>query len=96
VFNSGLLADPRPGARFDYAPADADLVGRALAIKEVCRGHGVPLRAAAVQFPLTHPAVTSVLVGARNPAEVEDAVRMAAVAVPAGLWSDLRSEGLIR
>jgi D-threo-aldose 1-dehydrogenase len=96
VFNSGLLADPRPGARFDYAPADADLVGRALAIKEVCRGHGVPLRAAAVQFPLTHPAVTSVLVGARNPAEVEDAVGMAAVAVPAGLWSDLRSEGLIR
>ncbi|GIE30403.1 oxidoreductase [Actinoplanes italicus] len=96
VFNSGLLADPRPGARFDYAPADERLIERALAIQEVCRGHGVPLRAAAIQFPLTHPAVTSVLVGARNPAEVEDAVRMAAVPIPGTLWPDLRSEGLIR
>ncbi|WP_433796274.1 aldo/keto reductase [Actinoplanes sp. CA-252034] len=96
VFNSGLLADPRPGARYDYAPADAHLVDRALAIHQVCRRHGVPLRAAAIQFPLTHPAVTCVLVGARNPAEVEDAVRMAAVDVPAALWPDLRSEGLLR
>ena len=95
VFNSGLLADPRPGARFDYVPAEPQLVERALALRAVCDRHGVPLRAAAIQFPLTHPAVTCVLVGARSPAEVEDAVRMAAVTIPGTLWSDLRCEGLI-
>jgi D-threo-aldose 1-dehydrogenase len=95
VFNSGLLADPRPGARYDYQPAGAALIERALAVQAVCERHGVPLRAAAIQFPAEHPAVTCVLVGARSPAEVEDAVRMAALPIPAGLWSDLRNEGLI-
>jgi D-threo-aldose 1-dehydrogenase len=95
VFNSGLLADPRPGAPFDYLPAGADLLDRALAVQAVCARHGVPLRAAAIQFPLTHPAVSCVLVGARSPAEVTDAVQMAAVVIPAVLWEDLRAEGLI-
>lgn len=89
VFNSGLLADPRPGATYDYGPADPRLVERALAIQAVCERHGVPLRAAALQFPLTHPAVTSVLVGARSPEEVEDAVAMASVEIPGQLWADL-------
>ena len=96
VFNSGLLADPRPGASFDYAPAEPRLVARALALRAVCERHRVPLRAAAIQFPLTHPAVTCVLVGARTPTEVGDAVRMSAVSIPGTLWADLRSEGLIR
>jgi D-threo-aldose 1-dehydrogenase len=95
VFNSGLLADPRPGAPFDYAPAGPDLLDRALAVRAVCDRHGVPLRAAAIQFPFTHPAVSCVLVGARSPAEVTDAVRMAGVVIPAVLWKDLRAEGLI-
>jgi D-threo-aldose 1-dehydrogenase len=95
VFNSGLLADPKPGATFDYAPADAEMLDRALVLKDVCERHGVPLRAAALQFPLRNPAVVCVLVGARSPAEVKDAVRMAAVTVPAALWHDLRTEGLI-
>ena len=95
VFNSGLLADPRPGATYDYAPAPAELLDRALAIRRVCERHGVPLRAAAIQFPLTHPAVVSVLVGGRSPAEVADAVAMSSVPVPGALWSDLRTEGLL-
>jgi D-threo-aldose 1-dehydrogenase len=95
VFNSGLLADPRPGASFDYAPAGREMLERALAVKAVCERHGVPLRAAAVQFPLTHPAVACVLVGARSPEEVEDAVRMSAVEIPGGLWRDLTAEGLL-
>lgn len=95
VFNSGLLADPRPGATFDYVPAPAGLVDRALAIQRVCTRHGVPLRAAAIQFPFTHPAVTCVLVGARTPDEVTDAVAMAGLPIPAVLWKDLRGEGLI-
>ncbi|WP_305784598.1 aldo/keto reductase [Symbioplanes lichenis] len=89
VFNSGLLADPRPGAPYDYQPATAAQLARALAVREVCERHGVPLRAAAIQFPLTHPAVASVLVGARSPEEVADAVRMARVPIPATLWTDL-------
>lgn len=95
VFNSGLLADPRPGATFDYVPADPELLDRALAIKAVCERHGVPLRAAAVQFPFTHPAVVSVLVGARSPEEVADAVRMCAVPIAPRLWRDLRADGLL-
>ncbi|MCO8275076.1 aldo/keto reductase [Actinoplanes sp. TRM 88003] len=95
VFNSGLLADPRPGARFDYVAADPELIERALAIRAVCERHGIPLRAAAIQFPATHPAVTTVLVGARSAAEVEDAARMAAVPIPPTLWADLRTEGLL-
>jgi D-threo-aldose 1-dehydrogenase len=95
VFNSGLLADPKPGATYDYVPAPPEVLDRALALRAVCARHGVPLRAAAVQFPLSHPAVACVLVGARSPEEVEDAVRMSAVDIPGALWRDMRSEGLI-
>ncbi|MEV6494118.1 aldo/keto reductase, partial [Actinoplanes sp. NPDC051633] len=95
VFNSGVLADPRPDATYDYAPAPAEVIERARAIAAVCARHGVPLRAAAIQFPLTHPAVASVLVGARSPAEVEDAVRMSRVPVKPALWADLRADGLL-
>jgi D-threo-aldose 1-dehydrogenase len=91
VFNSGLLADPRPGAAYDYLPADAATLDRALALRAVCDRHGVPLRAAALQFPFTHPAVTAVLVGARSPAEVDDAVRMSSVPIPDALWQELRT-----
>jgi D-threo-aldose 1-dehydrogenase len=89
VFNSGVLADPRPGATYDYGPADDRLIERARAIEKVCERHGVPLRAAAIQFPLTHPAVSCVLVGARSPEEVEDAAAMAALEIPSRLWADL-------
>jgi D-threo-aldose 1-dehydrogenase len=95
VFNSGLLADPKPGATYDYAPAPAGLLERALALRAACERHGVPLRAAAVQFPFSHPAVACVVVGARSPEEVEDAVRMSSVDIPDSLWHDLRAEGLI-
>jgi D-threo-aldose 1-dehydrogenase len=95
VYNSGVLADPGPGATYDYAPADPAVLTRARAIAEVCAGHGVPLRAAALQFPLGHPAVVSVLVGARSPAEVADAVAMAGAPIPGQLWRDLRRAGLL-
>jgi len=95
VYNSGILADPRPGAVYDYLPAGGDVLDRALALKAACERHGVPLRAAAVQFPLTHPAVTAVLVGARSPEEAGDAVRMASTRLPDRLWRDLRGAGLL-
>lgn len=91
VYNSGLLADPRPGAPFDYAPAPAGLVGRARQLGATCQRYGVPLRAAAMRFPAAHPAVATVLIGARSPEEVEDGVAMAAYDVPQALWDGLRA-----
>ncbi|MEV6212691.1 aldo/keto reductase [Kitasatospora sp. NPDC051914] len=95
VFNSGLLADPRPGATFDYAAAPDELLGRALELKEVCERHGVPLRAAALRFPFGHPAVASVLVGTRSAAEVRDAAAMLQHPVPGVLWAELKERGLL-
>jgi D-threo-aldose 1-dehydrogenase len=95
VFNSGLLADPRPGATFDYTPAPPELVARAEALAAVCARHGVPLRAAALAFPFGHPAVTSVLVGARSAAEVRDDVAMYGLPVPDDLWAELTAGGLL-
>jgi D-threo-aldose 1-dehydrogenase len=89
VFNSGLLADPRPGATFDYAPASAALLARARQLDALCDGFGVPLRAAALQFPLRHPAVTTVVVGARSPEEMQDNARLFALEIPEELWSAL-------
>ncbi|MFE9403092.1 aldo/keto reductase [Streptomyces sp. NPDC006530] len=89
VFNSGLLADPCPGATYDYAAAPPELVERALRIKAVCAAHGVPLRAAALAFPLRHPAVAGVLVGARSPAEVIDAAAQFETPIPDALWEEL-------
>jgi D-threo-aldose 1-dehydrogenase len=85
VYNSGLLADPRPGAPYDYAPADEVTLEHALRLGELCAAHGVPLRAAAVQFPLDHPAVTAVAVGCRDGEQVRDAVRMLGTPLPAAL-----------
>jgi D-threo-aldose 1-dehydrogenase len=95
VFNSGLLADPRPGATFNYRPAEAALVDRAIALRQVCQRHGVPLPAAALQFTLAHPAVTAVLVGARTPSEVDEAVAGLQQEIPAQLWRDLQAEQLL-
>lgn len=95
VFNSGLLADPRPGATYDYVPAPMDLLDRALRVKAVAERHGVPLRAAALRFPFGAAAVASVLVGVRSAAEVADAAAMFAMRVPGRMWEELRGEGLL-
>ncbi|OAR27532.1 hypothetical protein A8W25_04685 [Streptomyces sp. ERV7] len=78
-----------PRAPYDYAAAPPALLDRALRIKAVCERHGVPLRAAALAFPLRHPAVASVLVGARSAAEVRDAAEQFGQPVPQALWEEL-------
>jgi D-threo-aldose 1-dehydrogenase len=93
VFNSGLLADPRPDATYEYAPVSEETLARALRIRDICAGHGVPLRAAALRFPFGHPAVASVLIGARSAAEVRDAAALLCRPIPGSLWSDLRAAG---
>jgi len=94
VFNSGILADPRPGATYNYALAPAGLVDRAQRIRAVCARHGVPIGAAAIRFALRHPAVTAVVVGARTAAEVTEDVGYLAVDVPEELFGELAAEGL--
>jgi D-threo-aldose 1-dehydrogenase len=91
VYNSGILADPRAGAKFNYEAAPAALVDRALALDAICRAHGVPLKAAAIQFPFTHPAVSAVLTGARSESELRDNVAMFETPLPADLWHALRN-----
>jgi D-threo-aldose 1-dehydrogenase len=78
-----------PGATYDYRAAPDDLLARARRLEQVCASFGVPLRAAAARFPLTHPAVTSVLIGARNAAEITDALALRALDIPTALWDSL-------
>jgi D-threo-aldose 1-dehydrogenase len=89
VFNSGILADLGPGAHYGYAPASEEILGRARALAATCERHGVPLRAAALQFPSRHPAVTSTLVGARSVAEFDDCLTQLRSDIPEDLWKEL-------
>jgi len=89
VFNSGILADPRPGTHYNYQPAPQELLVRATELREICVRYGVELKAAAIQFPLRHPAVASVLTGCRSVAEVEENVRMFQIPIPERLWDEL-------
>ena len=86
VFNSGVLAG---GTTFDYAAAPAAVLARRDALAEVCARHGVPLAAAAIQFPLRAPAVASVVVGARSAAEVAEDVRLLGLPLPEAVWEEL-------
>lgn len=97
VFNSGLLArGTRAGpVTFNYAPAAQSWVERTARIEAVCEAHAVPLRAAALQFPLAHPAVDELLLGARSVAEWRDSLALLAHPIPPDFWRALRTAGLI-
>ncbi|MGW1498793.1 aldo/keto reductase [Streptomyces mirabilis] len=95
AFNSGLLADPRPGATYNYATAPAELLDRALRLKEIAERHGTTLRAAALAFPAAHPVVVSVLAGARSAHEVRDCVEQFTTPVPEDFWRELREAKLL-
>jgi D-threo-aldose 1-dehydrogenase len=89
VFNTGILADPSDDAKYDYRPATADELARARALQRDCTEHGVRLTTAAIRFPLRHPAVTGVVVGARTADEVRQLAADAAAVIPAELWTEL-------
>ena len=97
-YNSGILATGvRQGiAHYDYAPAPEAIVARVGAIEAVCARHGVPLAAAALQFPLAHPQVVCVIPGMGSAGQVNDAAALMATAIPDALWHDLRERGLVR
>lgn len=96
LFNSGILASGATrGATFAYDPAPPAIVERVRQIEVACLRHGVPLRAAALQFVAAHPAVSTLLLGPRSVAELEDSLAMLAHPVPAALWAELRAARLI-
>lgn len=95
-YNSGLLADPtQPGQTYDYRPVDALMRARADRAYAVCARFGLEPGAAALQFPLAHPAVAGVVAGMRSASEVTCALERMRAPLPSALWAALREEGLI-
>ena len=95
AYNSGILAsDLGPDAKYDYRVAPPEILEKARRIRDVCVRYNVPLKAAALQFVLAHPAVTSVIPGSSYPEHVHENVAMIQYDIPSDLWGDLRCEGL--
>lgn len=95
-YNSGLLGDSdRPGQTYNYAPAPAEVRERAGRLYDACHRTGADVGAAALQFPLAHPAVASVVCGLRSVAEVDTALARQKAGVPAATWAALRAEGIL-
>lgn len=95
-YNSGILAsDLGPDATYNYETAPPEIIEKAREIKAVCDRYAVPLKAAALQFGLLHPAVVASIPGPRSVAEVEENFRMAGYPIPIELWDELKHEGLI-
>ncbi|MBI3710260.1 MAG: aldo/keto reductase [Proteobacteria bacterium] len=95
-YNSGILATGAvTGAYYNYSPAPPEILDRVARIETVCRRFGVALRAAALQFPLGHPAVVSVIPGARTPAEIDENFALMRAPIPADFWTALRDEKLL-
>ncbi len=97
VFSSGLYATgPVPNAKYNYADATAGQISKVSKVAAVCARHGVPLAAAALQFPLLHPQVTSVIPGAFRPEQVATNVAYMQHPIPPDLWAELKHERLLR
>jgi D-threo-aldose 1-dehydrogenase len=96
-FASGILATGAvQGARYRYAEATPEVMAKVKRIEAVCERHNVPLAAAALQFPIGHPSVASVIPGALLPEHVTRNIAAFRHAIPAALWAELKYEGLLR
>ena len=95
VFNSGILANPVIGTTYNYSAAPVELIERAIAMKELLSNWNVPLTAAAIQFPLRHPAITTVLTGARSVAELDANIKDFNLEIPEECWKALEGANFI-
>jgi D-threo-aldose 1-dehydrogenase len=96
VFASGILATgPVPGATYAYQPAEPGIIEKARRIEAVCARYAVPLAAAAMQFPLAHPLVTSIIPGAVSASQVQRNAELLRIPIPAALWDELRANQLL-
>jgi D-threo-aldose 1-dehydrogenase len=97
VFSSGILARPaEPRAQYGYKPVEAEVRERVARVDAVCRRHGVPIGAAALQFPLAHPAVSSVIPGADSAEQVRTNLQWMGIAIPPAFWDALKADKLVR
>jgi D-threo-aldose 1-dehydrogenase len=96
VFASGVLAVDEGSGTYGYESAPADVVSKVAAMREVCERHGVSLAAAALRFPLGHPAVAAVIPGALTADQVRENVARFSVEIPSEVWVELKAEGLLR
>lgn len=95
-YSSGILATGAvAGAHYNYGPAPPDVLDRVRRTEALCAEHDVPLRAAALQFVAAHPAVTTVVPGARTAHELRENVAMAEHPIPDAFWAELRAAGLV-
>ena len=96
-YNSGILATgPKEGAYYNYSAATADVIERVSRIHAICQSHGIAMISAALQFPLFHPSVVSVIPGGQSATEVKQNREILDVKIPDDLWHELKREGLIR
>jgi D-threo-aldose 1-dehydrogenase len=95
VLNSGVLANPAPGATYNYLPASDEIIARAKKICDFLKEREIPLIAAAVQFPMRHPAVTSIVTGPRNASELQSYIDGFDFPIPESVWVDLENSGLV-
>jgi D-threo-aldose 1-dehydrogenase len=95
VLNSGVLANPAPGATYNYLPASDEIIARAKKICDFLKERNIPLIAAAVQFPMRHPAVTSIVTGPRNVSELQTYIDGFDFPIPESVWVDLENSGLV-
>ena len=98
VYNSGILATGVKGQgpwHYDYGQAPDEVVEKVSRIEKICDSYAVPLAAAALQFPLVHPAVASVIPGIGKPSRVRETTRLFALDIPVSLWADLKRAGLL-
>lgn len=92
VYNSGILAAPKGGrTKFNYADADPAIIAQVEALRGVCDDYGVPLAAAAIRFPMRHPAATCVVIGAKTAAQLKQNVEWFDTDLPDAIWADLDS-----
>ena len=97
-FNSGILVEGVNGGHtphYNYEPAPPHIIEQVRRLEAICAAHGVPLAAAALQFPLAHPAVACVIPGMADKRQVAEALRLADVEIPQALWRDLKGDGLL-
>ena len=87
------MTGPIEGAKYVYEDASAEIREKVSQIEQICRRHNVPLAAAAIQFPMAHPVITSVIPGSLHPRQVEENLAHFQAEIPAALWSDLKAEG---
>ena len=95
VYNSGVLANPTPESTYDYVKVKPDVLKRALEIKQLLADFHIPLTAAAIQFPLRHPAVTCVVTGSRSVAELTANIADFDLDIPDAVWNALEDSGLV-